>query len=88
MVWTAEDNLVNGLFFWAAFPGHGRGHAPIVLAGVETSETGAEAVNPDQWALEGGQGMKASPWILKSLARKVVFLVSSGKNEVLPHLAP
>jgi len=30
MVWTAEDNLVNGLFFWGAFVGHGRGHAPIV----------------------------------------------------------
>jgi len=35
-----------------------------------------------------GAGTNAFPWILKFLARKFIFLVSSGKNEILPALAP
>ena len=34
------------------------------------------------------QGAKASPCILKFLARMVVVLVSSGENEILPLLVP
>jgi len=33
------------------------------------------------------KGAKA-PWILKLLAKKVVLLVSSGKNQMSPFLAP
>jgi len=39
------------------------------------------------WALEGGQGRPWTPWILKISAKKVVFLVSSGKNQISPLLA-
>jgi len=39
------------------------------------------------WASEGGQGA-LPPRILKILAKKVVFLVSSGKKQILPLLDP
>jgi len=35
-----------------------------------------------------GRGALAPSWILKFLAKKVVFLVSSGKNQISPLLAP
>jgi len=47
MNWTLEDNMVDGLFFWATLTGQRRGHTPLVLAGAESSDTGAEAVKPD-----------------------------------------
>jgi len=37
---------------------------------------------------KGGQGALLSPWILKILAKKVVFLVFSGKKQILLLLAP
>jgi len=61
MIWTAEDNIVNGLFFCATLTSRARGHAPFVQAGAKTSNTGAEAVKPNQWASKGGQEIKASP---------------------------
>ena len=36
----------------------------------------------------GGAERSLPPWILKILAKKVVFLVSSGKKQMLPLLAP
>jgi len=33
-------------------------------------------------------GLWLSPWILKFSAKKVVFLVSSGKNQISPLLDP
>jgi len=47
MDWTLEDNMVDGLFFCATLTGCSGGHTPFVQAGVETSDTGAEAVKPD-----------------------------------------
>jgi len=47
MDWTLEDNMVDGLFFCATLTGRRGGHTPFVQAGAETSDTGAEAVNPD-----------------------------------------
>jgi len=38
------------------------------------------------WASEGGQGFH-SPWILKISAKKVLFLISSGKKQISPLLA-
>jgi len=38
--------------------------------------------------LEGGAGGVAFPWILKILAKKVVFLVFSGKKQILLLLTP
>jgi len=38
--------MVDGLFC-ATLTGRRRGHTPFVQAGAETSETGAEAVEPD-----------------------------------------
>jgi len=34
------------------------------------------------------RGVKGSPWILKLLAKKVVFSISGGKKQILPLLAP
>jgi len=46
MDWTLEDNMGNGLFY--ATLTYRRGdHTLFVQAGAETSDTGAEAVNPD-----------------------------------------
>jgi len=47
MDWTLEDNMVDGLFFCATLTGRRGGHTPSVQAGAETSDTGAEAVEPD-----------------------------------------
>jgi len=35
-----------------------------------------------------GMGGLAHPWILKIIAKNVVFLVSSGKSQISPFLAP
>jgi len=47
MDWTLEDNMVDGLFFCATFTSRRGGHIPFVQAGAETSDTSAEAVEPD-----------------------------------------
>jgi len=47
MDWTLEDNTVDGLFFCATLTGRTGGHTPFVQAEAETSDTGAEAVEPD-----------------------------------------
>jgi len=47
MDWTLEDNMVDGLFFRATLTGRREGHTPFVQAGVETPDTGAEAIKPD-----------------------------------------
>jgi len=46
MDWTVEDNMVDGLFC-TTLTGRSGGHTPFVQAGAETSDTGAEAVEPD-----------------------------------------
>jgi len=46
MDWTVEDDIVDGLFC-AALTGRRGGRTPFVQAGAETSDTGAEAVEPD-----------------------------------------
>ena len=59
MDWTLEDNMVDGLFFCATVTGRRGGHNPFVQAGAETSDTGAEAVNPDpgsSWEGHFGDG--------------------------------
>ena len=48
MDWTLEDNMVNGLFFWATLTGcRWGGYTPFVQAWADTSDTSAEAVKPD-----------------------------------------
>jgi len=47
MDWTLEDDMVDGLFFCATLTGRRGGHTSFVQAGVETSNTGAQAVKPD-----------------------------------------
>jgi len=46
MHWTLEDNVVDGLFFCATLTGHRGGRTPFVQAGMEMSDTSAEAVKP------------------------------------------
>ena len=47
MNWTLEDNMTGGLFVCTTLTGRRGGHTPFVQAGVETPDTGAEAVKPD-----------------------------------------
>jgi len=46
MDWTVEDDIVDGLFC-TTFTGRRGGPTQFVQAGAETSDTGAEAVEPD-----------------------------------------
>jgi len=46
MDWTVENDMVDGLFC-ATLTGRRGDHTPFVPAGAETSDTGAEAVEPD-----------------------------------------
>jgi len=47
MDWTVEDNVVDGLFFYATLTGRRGGHTPFLQAGAETLDTVAEAVKLD-----------------------------------------
>jgi len=47
MDWTWEDNVIDCLFLYATLTGCRGGHTPFVQAGVEMSDTCAEAVMPD-----------------------------------------
>jgi len=38
--------MVDSLFFCATITGHRNGHTPSIQAGMETSDTGPEAVKP------------------------------------------
>jgi len=51
---TGEDNIVDDLFFCATLTGRRGGHIPFVQAGVETSDTGAEAVKAGPRLFLGG----------------------------------
>jgi len=70
MDWTFKGNTVDGLFFCATLTGRRRGHTPFVQAGVETSDTGAEAVKPrcSRKNIPGGwvPGMKVRSLVLMS----------------------
>jgi len=46
MDWTLEDNMSNGLIFFATLTGRRRGHTPFAKTGAEASDTDAEAVEP------------------------------------------
>jgi len=45
--WTLEDDMADGLFICPTLTGRRGGHTPFVQAGVETSDNGAEVVEPD-----------------------------------------
>ena len=65
MDWTLEDNMVDGLFFCATLTGRRGGHTPFIQAGVETSDTGAEAIKPDPgscWEGHSGGGCRCRGW--------------------------
>jgi len=47
MDWTLKDNMVDDLFFCATLTDRRGVHTPFVQAGVETPDTGAEAIKPD-----------------------------------------
>ena len=57
--------MVDGLFFYATLKGRRGGHNPFVQAGVETSDTSAEAVNPypgSSWDGHSGDGSRCRGW--------------------------
>jgi len=45
--WTLEDNIVNGLIFCARLTSRRSGHTRFVQTRSETTDTSAEAVEPD-----------------------------------------
>jgi len=46
--------MVNSLIFCTTFTGRRGGHTPFVQAGAKTSDTGAEAIEPDpRYSLKG-----------------------------------
>jgi len=49
MDWTLEENMVDGLFLCTTLTGRRGGHTPFVQAGVETSDTGVEAVKSNPY---------------------------------------
>jgi len=62
--------MVDGLFFCATFTGRRGGHTLFVQAGAETSDSGAEAVEPDtgsSWEGHTGVGMPMSGLKIRSL---------------------
>ena len=64
MDWTLEDDMVDGLIFCATLTGRRGGHTPFIQAGAETSNTGAEAVEPgpgSTWEGHSG-GMCTGVW--------------------------
>ena len=52
------------------------------------SNSGVKMLRYNHGRRKGGKGASAPPWILKFSARKVVFLVFSGKNQISLLLAP
>jgi len=44
--------------------------------------------HPQSWTSKGGAGRTNPPWILKLLAKKVVFSISRDKKQISPLLAP
>jgi len=63
MDWTMENNLVDGWSFCAILTVRRGGHTPFVQARAETSDTNAEAVEPDagfSWEGHSGGCVKVS----------------------------
>jgi len=62
--------MVDGLFFCATLTGRRGGRTPLVQAGAETSDTGAEAVEPDpgsSWEGHSGECVPVSRIKVRSL---------------------
>jgi len=57
--------MVDGLFFRATLTSRRGGHTPFVQVGVETSDTGAEAVKPDPGASWEGHAGGVPVWGMK-----------------------
>jgi len=55
MDWTVEDDMVDDLFF-ATLTGRRGGHTPFVQARPVTSDTSADAVEPDLRSSWEGHG--------------------------------
>ena len=70
MDWTLEDNMVDGLFFCATLTGCRGGHTPFAQTRSETSDTGAEAVEPipgSSWKGHSGGWVPVSGIKMRSL---------------------
>ena len=70
MDWTLEDDMADGLFFCATLTGCRGGNTPFVQAGVETPDTGAEAVESDpgsSWEVIPGVSVPVSGIKVRSL---------------------
>ena len=58
--------MVDGLFFCATFTGRRGGHTPFVQAGAATSDTGAEAIEPDTGSSWEGHSGSSHPVVSSS----------------------
>ena len=88
MDWTLEDNMVDGLFFYAILTGRRGGHTPFLHTGAETSDTGAEAVKPDSGSSWEGHSevFRCRGWKCGSLWDCRSTLHSIGNPPTAPHV--
>ena len=77
MDWTLEDNMAGGLFFCATLTDRRGGHTPFVQAGVETFDTGAEAVKPDPGSFWEGHSRGVVPVLVMKMQSPVGLSVHS-----------
>jgi len=80
--------MVDGLFFCATLTGRRGSHTPFVQAGMETSDTGAEAVRPDPRCSWEGHSERVGAGVGMKM-RSLVGLTtthSTGDPPIAPHL--
>jgi len=65
------------LFFCATFTSRRKGDAPSVQAGAETSDTGAEAVNPDSHCSWQGHARRVGANVGDEVTEPAVFFKHS-----------
>jgi len=79
--------MVGGLFFCATLTGRRGSHAPFVQAGAETSDTGAEAVEPDPGSSWEGHSGGWVPVSVMKMRRLVGLSVHSAFHWQSAHCA-
>jgi len=68
MYWTLEDDMVDGLLFFATLTDRRGGHTPVVQTAAETPDT--EAIKPDpgsSWEGHSGEVVPVSGMKMQSL---------------------
>ena len=72
-----EVPKIKVMFVMSCVKLNGKSHTAKLMLTLETMGVG-----------RGGSRRGLAPWILKLLAKKVVFSISRGKNQISPRLTP